>query len=306
MTNQSDTDSGAFVCLLLGGAAIALSPIFIRLADVGPLASAFWRAGLAAPVLLLWVSWEWHRLARAGVRSPVGANIHRQLPLWLAGLFFAGDLAFWHLSVAYTSVANATLLSNLAPVFVTLGAWLVFRQRVSRAFLGAMLLAFAGAAILVGPDFRHGGTALYGDLLGLVTAVFYGAYMLAVKQARSTFSTAMVMAASTAITALCLLPVALSEATGLWPASTRGWLVLIALALIPQVIGQSLIAYAMARLSASLSSVSLLIQPLLATIYASIILGEGIAATQIAGGAVVLTGIWLARRAALRPTGGSD
>jgi len=81
--------------------------------------------------------------------------------LCYAGLAFAGDLAFWHLSVVYTSVANSSLLANLAPLFVTLAAWLLYAQRFSRAFIAAMAIAFCGAAILIGPDFRHQGTALW-------------------------------------------------------------------------------------------------------------------------------------------------
>ena len=204
----------AFACLLMGGAAIALSPILIRLADVGPLSSAFWRAALAAPVLLAWMVWEarQNRMAISADSGPKeSARPHMQVALIAAGLAFAGDLAFWHLSVIYTSVANATLLSNLAPLFVTLAGWLWFAQRCSRGFLGAMAIAFCGVALLIGPDFNHGGSALWGDFLGLVTALFYGAYMLAVKHARRTASTARVMATSTSITAASLLVVALDR-----------------------------------------------------------------------------------------------
>ena len=292
-------DSRAFATLLLGGAAIALSPILIRLADVGPVASAFWRSGLAAPLLILWAFWEREQRSGSTRDSDKAQSTAATIaPLIIAGLAFAGDLAFWHLSVTYTSVANATLLSNLAPVFVTLGAWLAFGQRISRQFFMAMLVAFTGVAMLVGPDFHGGGTSLWGDFLGVVTAMFYGAYMLAIKHARERWSTALVMAASTSITALALLPTAIAIGDTLIPSSASGWLVLVVLAVVPQVIGQSLIAYAMARLPVSLSSLSLLVQPLLASFYASLWLGEGITALQVVGGAVVLTGIAMARKAA--------
>lgn len=287
----------AFSALLAGGAAIAFSPIFVRMADVGPMASAFWRVALAAPLLLMWAA-----LSRPAARWPVdrqagapAAALPRKA-LLIAGFAFAGDLAFWHLSIFYTSVANATLLSNLAPIFVTLGAWMLFGQRVSRRFLGAMLVAFSGVALLVGPNFAPGGRALIGDAFGVITAVFYGGYMLAIKDARASGSTATVMAVSTLVTAIALAPLALAWDDRFLPASARGWLVLLGLALIPQVAGQSLIAYAMAHLPAYLSSLSLLIQPVLAAIYAVLILGEGISLMQIAGGAVVITGILLARR----------
>ncbi|MBI2318541.1 MAG: DMT family transporter [Betaproteobacteria bacterium] len=276
-----------FGALLLGGVAIAFSPIFVRVAEVGPMASAFWRVALAAPFLAAWSLWD---------RQKSEAGAARLAPIAAAGVCFACDLAFWHLSIVYTSVANATLLSNFAPLFVTLGAWLLYRQRVTRSFLLAMAVAIAGAALLAGPNFSRGGTQFAGDMFGIVTAVFYGSYMLAIWRARNTGATSRIMAMSTSITAVLLLPVALAFEPTLLPATSRGWLMLIGLALVCQVAGQSLIAYAMAHLPASLSALSLLIQPVCAAAYAWILLGESISAMQFAGGAIVLAGIYLARR----------
>jgi len=214
----------------------------------------------------------------------------------IAGVAFAGDLAFWHLSIVYTTVANATLLANFAPVFVTLGGWLLFRQRVTGLFLLALVIALGGATLLVSPSFGAGGQRLAGDAFGAVTAIFYGAYMLAIWRSRATGGTASVMAISSAMSAVLLLPLALAWMGGLFPQSGRGWMVLIGLALLPQVVGQSLIAYAMAHLPASLSALSLLVQPVFAAMYAWLILGENMGAMQMAGGVIVLTGIYLARR----------
>lgn len=278
----------AFVALLAGAAAIAFAPIFVRLADTGPVASAFWRTALAVPFL-----WFWAHLAEHGrtERAPLPAG-----PIALAGFFFAGDLAVWHVSILFTSVANSTLLANFAPIFVTLGGWLVLGQRVTRLFLAGMLTALAGATVLIGPSFAAGGRALAGDALGVVTAVFYGAYMLAIAFARGSASTAAIMARSTTITALVLFPLALAMPGAFWPQRAAGWLPLLGLALVCQTGGQSLIAYAMKILPASFSSVSLLAQPVLATVYAWLFLAEPIGAAQAAGAAIVLAGIYLARR----------
>jgi drug/metabolite transporter (DMT)-like permease len=222
---------------------------------------------------------------------------HSFTPLLLAGLFFAGDLAIWHWSVVWTSVANATLLANLAPIFVTLAGWLIWRRQVTRTFLAGMFVGIAGMFILVGPNFAAGGTALAGDAMGALSAVFYAAYMLAIKQARdANASTARLMAWSTTITAIVLLPVALLSPQPFLPAGASGWLVLAGLALVAQVLGQGLIAYAFAHLTASLSSVSLLIQPVVAALAAWALFGEAVGPAQFLGGAVVITGIWLARR----------
>ena len=142
-----------------------------------------------------------------------------------------------------------------------------------------------------------GGTRFAGDLLAALTAIFYGSYMLAIKAARDAGgSTARIMAWSTTISAVALLPFAWISPQPFWPASAGGWLAVLGLALVSQVLGQGLIAYAFAHLPASLSSVSLLIQPVMAALFAWALFGEAIGPVQFAGGAVVLAGIWIARR----------
>jgi drug/metabolite transporter (DMT)-like permease len=261
-------------------------------------ASAFWRCALATPLLWLWL-----------LVVPVKAGTHASTPgraAWipssagmtvLAGLFFAADLGVWHFSIVWTSVANSTLLANLAPIFVTLAGWLLWKQRFTRTFLVGMVVAIAGMFVLVGPNFALGGTRLLGDALGALTAVFYAGYMLAIKHARDAqASTARLMAWSTTISAAALLPVALLAPQPFLPSAASGWLVLVALALVSQILGQGLIAYAFAHLPASLSSVSLLIQPVVAALAAWIIFAEPVGPSQFVGGAIVLAGIWLAKK----------
>jgi drug/metabolite transporter (DMT)-like permease len=282
----------AFVCLLAGGVCIAFAPIFVRLSDTGPVASAFWRVALAAP--LLWIL-LWRSSPSLGMGPGEG---HGFVPVFLAGLFFALDLGFWHWSIVWTSVANSTLLANLAPIWVTLAGWLLWKQKVTRLFLFGMFVALAGMFVLVGPNFAIGGKALAGDALAAFTAIFYGSYMLAIKRARDAkASTARLMAWSTTITAVILLPFALFSAQPMLPASASGWLVLLGLAIVTQILGQGLIAYAFAHLPASLSSVSLLIQPVVAAFVAWLLFSEAVGPAQWIGGAIVLAGIWLAKRA---------
>lgn len=280
---------GAFGALLAGGVAIGFAGIFMRMSDVNPIASAFWRLTLAAPVLWLWA---WNTAASdraAGLRTEPGKL------LVLAGVFFGIELGIWHLSLHYTTVANATLLSNMAPLFIALWMWLVHKTRFSRAFLAGMALALGGAVFLIGPS-AGTGTHLLGDGLGLLATTFYAAYQLVIKDARASYSTARLMAWSTTISALVLLPFALVTPGPFWPADAAAWLPLIGLALIAQIGGQTVIAYAFAHLPASLASISLLIQPLTAAIAALLIFGEAIAPLQMLGGALLLCGIYLSKR----------
>jgi drug/metabolite transporter (DMT)-like permease len=130
-----------------------------------------------------------------------------------------------------------------------------------------------------------------------VTALFYAAYILQIKRLRARFSTARIMAASSVVTAALVLPIAWLLGETLLPGTLRGWGVVFGLALVSHVAGQSLIAYALAHLPASLGSVSLLVQPIFASLFAWMVLSEAIGPLQIAGGIATLIGIGIAHRA---------
>lgn len=281
--------TSALLALFVGATCIALSPIWVRVSEVGPTASAFWRVALAVPLLWLLCAW----------RGPASAALEkRQWKLLLAaGFAFAGDLAFWHWSIQFTSVANSTLLANLASIFVTLAVWFIWRQRPSGVFLMGLATALAGVAMLVRTSLEFSSTALLGDALGVITAMFYAWYLLSVKDVRDLgIATVRLMAVTTTITTAFLLPVALASGEGLLPATEIGWLKLLGLAWISHSAGQGLIAYALAHLPAAFSSVSLLFQPVMAAMFAWVLLGEPLVALQVFGGVVVLAGIYLARR----------
>ncbi len=277
----------ALAALFLGATCIALSPIFVRLSEAGPTATAFWRVALAVPAF-------WALLFMQETKSKPFAS----WPLLLAaGFAFAGDLAFWHTSIKLTSVANSTLLANLASLFVTLAAWTFLNQRPSRLFLVGLGAALFGVTLLVRTSLQFSPTALAGDALGVVTAMFYAGYILAVKGLRDRGATTLrLMAVTSTITAILLLPIAVAAGEQFFPATVRGWLTLLGLALLSHAAGQGLIAYALAHLPAAFSSVGLLLQPVVAALFAWALLAEPLVALQVAGGLIVLAGIYLARR----------
>jgi drug/metabolite transporter (DMT)-like permease len=279
----------ALGALLAGATFIALSPIFVRVSEAGPTATAFWRVALAVPAL--WILY-WLK---------PGPRTRRYSGKWLllvaAAVAFAGDLAFWHTSIKLTSVANSTLLANLASIFVTLAVWIFLRQRPTRLFLAGLAAALAGVLLLVQTSLKFSGPGLIGDALGVVTAMFYAGYLLAVKGLRDRGETTLhLMAVTTTLTAILLFPVALATGEPMLPQSPTGWWTLIGLALVSHAAGQGLIAYALAHLPAAFSSVSLLFQPAMAALFAWLLLAEPLAPLQVAGGLIVLAGIYLARR----------
>ena len=138
-------DTLALAALLVGAVAVGASAIFVRLSELGPISTAFYRPFLAIPVVWLWLALR----PKADIRQRAATAKDYGL-LFLAGAFFAGDLAFWHLSLHHTSVANATLFANSAPVVVVLADWLLFRRSIGRVFVLGLVLSLIGGACLAG------------------------------------------------------------------------------------------------------------------------------------------------------------
>ena len=211
--------------------------------------------------------------------------------LALAGLLFTGDLSIWHWSLQFTTVANSTLLANITPIFVTIGAWFLFGDRITPGFVAGMALAIGGAAMLVKSSVSLSPQHLLGDALALVAAVFYAGYLLALKHLRESFSTVTIMAWSGVASCTGFGLVAWFSGDKMTATTAGGWLVLLALALISHVGGQALITYGFGHLPASFSSVSLLWQPVVAAAVAWVVLGEHLRWLQGFGAVVVLAGI---------------
>jgi len=288
----------ALLALVVGGIAIGASPIFVRLSELGPSATAFWRVALALPVLFLWTGVT-DRRERSSARPPSAYG--DLLALVLAGLFFTGDIALWHWAVGLTSVANSTLLVNLAPVFVALGGWLLFGERFGARFVAGLAVALAGAAMLVGWDLASDPRNILGDVAALVAAVFYASYILTVYRLRSRFSTGTIMVSSGLVTSVALLPITILSGENLFAVTAYGWAILLGVALLSHAGGQGLITYALAGLPVAFSSVGLLLQPISAAVLAWTILDEALGGWQAVGGVVVLAGIVLARRSSQPP-----
>ena len=287
----------AFPALLAGAVCIALAPILVRLSELEPVATAFYRVFLVLPLMSLWLAGG---KRRPGPRPPP-YTVRDLLLLMLPGVFFAGDLGVWHWSIRLTTVANATLFANFAPIFVTLGAAVLFKERFSRVFLLALAVAMCGAMILMGTSSALGEAYIAGDILGITAAVFYAAYLLSVGRLRARYGVGVIMFWSCLSAAAVLLPVSLLTGESLLPDTWTGWAVLIALAWVSHLGGQGLIAWALAHLSTALSSVSLLAQPVCAAMFAWALFGEALGPLQITGGLIVLSGIYLARRTSLPP-----
>jgi len=280
--------------LIIGALFAGASTLFVRLNDLGPISSAFYRAFLALPIL--WVAMRWETRA-AAVAPPRVLRIRDYGLLMLAGLFFAGDLFFWHLAIMNTAVANATLLATLSPVYVTAILFVMFGERVRPLFLGGTALAVAGAALLMGDSFAFRPDRLLGDVYGLITGLFLAGYMVTVGRLRRTagIGTGTLMFWSTLATAAALLPLALVLEDRLLAGTLFGWAMLAALALVSHVAGQGLVAMAMAHLPTAFASVGLIMEVVAAAVLGWMFLNEPLAPLQWLGAAVVVAGVVVAR-----------
>ncbi|GLS17348.1 membrane protein [Labrys miyagiensis] len=283
----------AFAALLGGAMAMGISPIFVRLSDVGPFASAFYRVFLALPVLYAWMRLE-ERQAGTPDTGPAFS-----LPVIATALAFAADLFFWHLAIAKTTVANATFFATTAPVWVVIFGWLFFRRKASRGALVGLSLCLLGGLALVGQSFAFAPGHLIGDGFAEATAVFFGLYFLAVEKARLRHRAARLTFSMSVLTAAILALVALWATYSLGqrflPSSALGWLTLFALAWVSHAGGQGLLSVALGSLPVVFSSLVIFLEAVAAAALGWLILGEAVSPLQTLGGLVIIAGIWIAR-----------
>jgi drug/metabolite transporter (DMT)-like permease len=279
---------GPLAALILGSALLAFGPMLVRLSDVGPVASAFWRMALAAPILLIVAVWA---RRRAGDALPLPG-----LP-WkvaaIAGLFFAADLGAWHMGILRTTMANATLFANTTAFMLAGWAIVVQRRNPGRTTLQALALAGAGTLLLLGHSAQVSPANIAGDALSLLAAAFYTGYLLTVIRLRDRLPTSTVLAMSTLSSALVLLPVALLAPGAFWPTD---WRPLMGLAVSSQLLGQGLMVFASGRLSAPVIGIGLLVQPLVSAATGWLVFDEVLGASELLGAALVAAALVLIRR----------
>ena len=262
--------------LVLGNLCLAFGPLFVRMADTGPIASAFWRIAIATPFLFL--------IART-IGDPARRLGGAMLGLFmLSGLYFAADLAAWHLGILQTKLANSNLLGNSTSFLLPLYAFAVARQWPTRSQGFALTLAVSGVALLVGRSFELSPRNFAGDLLCLLAGAFYTAYLVLMGRARAGMGQWPVLAWSTLMSAPPLLLMALMMGERLIP---QDWTPLIALALLSQIAGQGLMIYAVGRIAPLLFGLTLLIQPMISAMIGWTVYHEKLGRADWAGAVLI-------------------
>jgi drug/metabolite transporter (DMT)-like permease len=298
----------AVTALFTGTGAIGFAPIFAKIAGgyLGIVAAGFWRVSLALPGL---AGYTFFKTGRHPLADAAG-HVDRRA-VWmalLAGVFFGIDISLYHMAMDYTTGGNATLLSNCAPIFVALAAWLLFRERFGGLFIAGLVLAIGGAVVLSWAESRMAadnvyssvaptgeGNSLLGDGLAFASALFYAGYQLCIKRARTSLDTRTGMTLSMLASSIVIAVFALVRGDAFLPSAWQGWAAVLGLALLVQLGGQVVIVYAIGHLPVSFATVGLLAQPLLVMLLGWGLLGEALSWYHALGAAAVLTGITFAR-----------
>jgi len=260
------------LALLLANLALALGPWFVRLADTGPVAAGFWRLTIALPVILA-----------LSLREPAARRRLSGATLAIvagAGVFFALDLASWHVGIAATKLGNASLFGNAGSVILM--AWgLIAARRAPRVLeLAAILAALAGAALLMGGSLEISHASFVGDLFCLLAGLFYAVYILLLRPARARLGQFSLLFWSTLTGLPILLAVAALLGERIVP---HDWTPLLILAMSSQVIGQGLLIYSLKNFTPLVIGLALLTQPAVSALTGWLAFGETLGAGDVLG-----------------------
>lgn len=275
----------AYFALGMGILALSFSAMFVRWAHAPGPVTAFYRLFFSIFLLLPFF------LPRLKENGSIKSGLIL-FPL-LAGVFTACDLGLWTASLSFTTAANATLLGNTAPLWVALGTWLIFKQTLTPAFWRGLSITLLGAALIMGSDFLLHPRFGLGDAMAVFTGFFYGGYFLVTERSRIHFdpiSHIWLVGVGASISLFIANRVLDYPLTG-YPAQT--WLVFLASAVVSQLIGYMSLAYALGHLPASIVSPTMILQPVVTTLFAIPLLGEIPSIWQGVGGAIALAGIYL-------------
>ena len=283
------------LCLAL--LSIASAAIFIKFSEqeISPYATAFNRFWITTVILGLWSGLKAVRRQQENSETPqsspyTGAMIGQ---LFLVGLFLAGDLILWAWSLTQTSVANATLLANLTPVFSCLSGWLFLRRRFDQQFLLGMVIAIAAIFAIGFNDCQIASGKFLGDMAALMAAVCFSIYLSVLERLQIHLGVTRIVLWSSAIATLISLPIVLIDSGQVFPTSWQGWLTVISLAGVCQILGQGMLVHSLDQLSSEFVALFLLLEPVLAGVGAWALFSEQLSVSNLIAFAIALAGVYL-------------
>lgn len=275
-----------FSLLFFGILCISWSAILVKLANISGFGSGFYRLLFGTiGIIPIWIYFKKPIKDKKGVKIAI-----------LCGILFGLDIAAWNSSIVISKASISTLLANLAPVWVGIGAMVIMKEKPKRVFWTGTIISMIGVAIIIGINEVIGARLNLGNLLAIIASMFYGAYLITVRKGRNaldTFSfTTISMVSSTVVLGL----ICLFTATPLWGFSITTWLTLGTLGLVPQLLGWLAINQSLGHIHPTVASVSLLSQSVFTAIFSVFVLNESLTFHEIGGALIVLGGIYLVIR----------
>ena len=277
-----------FLLLSLGAMLIGFAPIFVKLSSLSSSAIAFYRMFLTIPFLFI-LNYAINRRYLFYVR-----NKSTIIYTALASLAFTTDLTLWHYSMNITSVSNATIIVNSAPIFVAVLSFILFKEKLSIEFVTSFLITYIGIIGLIYFSNNYTNGKVFGDILCMVAAFFYAVYLLVIAKLGRENSLNIIFYTTFFCCLFSTIPMVIGGGQ-VFPSSSSEWINLLLLAVLCQFGGQYLITHAIGKISASEGSIGLLMQPITATILAAFLFNEILNITQIIFVFFALFGIYLAR-----------
>ena len=277
-----------FLVLSLGAMLIGFAPIFVKWSLLSSSAIAFYRMFLTIPFLF-----GLNYLLNGKLKFQV-KNKKTIIYAAFASLAFTTDLTLWHYSMGITSVSNATIIVNSAPIFVAILSFIFFKEKLSKGFVISFLVTYLGIVGLIYYSNNYINGKVLGDILCMIAAFFYAVYLLVIARLGKENSLNIIFYTTLFCCLFSIVPM-LIEGGNIFPSSNFEWINLLLLAVLCQLGGQYLITHAIGKISASEGSIGLLMQPITATILAAFLFNEILNITQIIFVFVALFGIYLAR-----------
>ena len=277
-----------YAALGFGVLALSMSGLFVRWSHAPGLVTSFYRMAMAAVILLPVIYLQIRRRGLPPMRWLL-------FPV-LGGLFTALDHGTWSTALGSTRIANATLLNNLAPLWVALFALVIWRERLNGRFWLGLMVTLGGAAVVLSSDMLYAPDLNGGNLLAVLSSLFYAAYFLITQCGRARLEALTYVWLVDVFAAVSLLGFTQAFQMPLVGYDSLTWVIFLAAALVSQIGGYFSIAYALGHLPASVVSPTMVLQPVLSALLAIPFTGEMLAPMQWLGGLTVVGGIYLVNR----------
>lgn len=280
--------SNYFLMLASGAMLIGFAPIFVKWSELSPSAILFYRMILTLPFLFL---------LNFYLNKKISFQVKDKKTIFysaIASIAFTFDLVLWHYAMDITSVSNATIIVNSAPILIAVLSYIFFKEKPAKGFTASFVITYIGIIGLIIFSNNYINGKILGDILCLFAAFGYATYLLIISKLGKETALNIIFYTTLFCSIFAIIPMLLESGNKV-PSSRFEWQNLLLLAFLCQFGGQFLITYGIAKISASSGSIGLLMQPLTATILASFIFSEILNANQILFIFITLFGIYLAR-----------